>query len=86
MDKLQKRLGKDPEGVGGLQEAPLAYDAIWALALALNKTSYELSKRGLRLEDFNYNNDNISREIYKAMNSSSFDGVSVSPLHASSAL
>ncbi|MEE6523458.1 hypothetical protein FKM82_022377 [Ascaphus truei] len=78
IEKLQKRLGKNPEETGGFQEAPLAYDAIWALALALNKTAYELSKKGLRLEDFNYNNNIISQEIYRAMNSSSFDGVSVS--------
>ncbi|XP_078501823.1 gamma-aminobutyric acid type B receptor subunit 1 [Lissotriton helveticus] len=76
IEKLQKRLGKNPEETGGFQEAPLAYDAIWALALALNKTAFELSKKGLRLEDFNYNNNNITEEIYRAMNSSSFDGVS----------
>ncbi|XP_018088676.1 gamma-aminobutyric acid type B receptor subunit 1 isoform X2 [Xenopus laevis] len=76
MEKLEKRLGENPEMTGGLQEAPLAYDAIWSLALALNKTAYELSKKGKRLEDFNYNNKMISEEIYRAMNSSSFDGVS----------
>lgn len=78
IEKLQKRLGKNPEETGGFQEAPLAYDAIWALALALNKTSAELVKKGLRLEDFNYNNKNITDEIYRALNSSAFEGVSVS--------
>ncbi|XP_057244782.1 gamma-aminobutyric acid type B receptor subunit 1-like [Malurus melanocephalus] len=77
IQKLQKRLGKNPEETGGFQEAPLAYDAIWALALALNKTSQELVKKGLRLEDFNYNNKNITDEIYRALNSSAFEGVSV---------
>uniref|UniRef100_A0A672U3I1 Receptor ligand binding region domain-containing protein n=1 Tax=Strigops habroptila TaxID=2489341 RepID=A0A672U3I1_STRHB len=76
IEKLQKRLGKNPEETGGFQEAPLAYDAIWALALALNKTSTELMKKGLRLEDFNYNNKNITDEIYRALNSSAFEGVS----------
>ncbi|XP_049648746.1 gamma-aminobutyric acid type B receptor subunit 1 isoform X2 [Accipiter gentilis] len=76
IEKLQKRLGKNPEETGGFQEAPLAYDAIWALALALNKTSAELVKKGLRLEDFNYNNKNITDEIYRALNSSAFEGVS----------
>ncbi|NWX94538.1 GABR1 protein, partial [Nothoprocta pentlandii] len=76
IEKLQKRLGKNPEETGGFQEAPLAYDAIWALALALNKTSAELLKKGLRLEDFNYNNKNITDEIYRALNSSAFEGVS----------
>jgi gamma-aminobutyric acid type B receptor len=28
----------DPPSVTGFVEAPLAYDAVWALALALNKT------------------------------------------------
>lgn len=79
IEKLQKRLGKNPEETGGFQEAPLAYDAIWALALALNKTSQELVKKGLRLEDFNYNNKNITDEIYRALNSSAFEGVSVRP-------
>lgn len=78
---MQKRLGKNPEETGGFQEAPLAYDAIWALALALNKTSAELVKKGLRLEDFNYNNKNITDEIYRALNSSAFEGVSVRCLH-----
>ncbi|XP_069630101.1 gamma-aminobutyric acid type B receptor subunit 1 isoform X3 [Haliaeetus albicilla] len=76
IEKLQKRLGKNPEETGGFQEAPLAYDAIWALALALNKTSAELVKKGLHLEDFNYNNKNITDEIYRALNSSAFEGVS----------
>uniref|UniRef100_A0A8D2LK01 Gamma-aminobutyric acid type B receptor subunit 1 n=1 Tax=Varanus komodoensis TaxID=61221 RepID=A0A8D2LK01_VARKO len=76
IDKLTKRVEKTPEETGGFQEAPLAYDAIWALALALNKTSAELVKKGLRLEDFNYNNRTITDEIYRALNSSAFEGVS----------
>uniref|UniRef100_A0A8D0HHD2 Gamma-aminobutyric acid type B receptor subunit 1 n=1 Tax=Sphenodon punctatus TaxID=8508 RepID=A0A8D0HHD2_SPHPU len=76
IEKLKKRVGRNPEETGGFQEAPLAYDAIWALALALNKTSTELVKKGLRLEDFNYNNRTITDEIYRALNSSAFEGVS----------
>ena len=30
--------GMNPLSVTGYVEAPLAYDAVWALALALNKT------------------------------------------------
>ncbi|KAM9266868.1 LOW QUALITY PROTEIN: gamma-aminobutyric acid type B receptor subunit 1-like [Cariama cristata] len=73
IEKLQKRLGKNPEETGG-SEAPLAC-AIWALALALNKTA-DLVKKGLRCEDFNYNNKNITDEILRALNSSAFEGVS----------
>lgn len=76
---LMSRLGgKNPEETGGFQEAPLAYDAVWALALALNKTVAPLKARGRRLEDFNYNNHDITSEIYRALNTSLFEGVSVS--------
>uniref|UniRef100_A0A3Q2GPJ5 Gamma-aminobutyric acid (GABA) B receptor, 1a n=1 Tax=Cyprinodon variegatus TaxID=28743 RepID=A0A3Q2GPJ5_CYPVA len=74
---LMSRLGgKNPEETGGFQEAPLAFDAVWALALALNKTVAPLKARGRRLEDFNYNNHDITSEIYRALNTSSFEGVS----------
>lgn len=75
---MSKLGGKNPEETGGFQEAPLAYDAVWALALALNKTVGPLRARGRRLEDFNYNNKDITAEIYRALNTSSFEGVSVS--------
>ncbi|KAG5856616.1 gamma-aminobutyric acid type B receptor subunit 1 isoform X1 [Anguilla rostrata] len=75
--QLMSRLGgKNPEETGGFQEAPLAYDAVWALALALNKTVGPLKVKGRRLEDFNYNNRDITAEIYRALNTSSFEGVS----------
>ncbi|KAI2652686.1 Gamma-aminobutyric acid type B receptor subunit 1 [Labeo rohita] len=73
---MSKLGGKNPEETGGFQEAPLAYDAIWALALALNKTVGPLKAKGRRLEDFNYNNKDITAEIYRALNTSSFEGVS----------
>uniref|UniRef100_A0A671VDD6 Gamma-aminobutyric acid type B receptor subunit 1 n=1 Tax=Sparus aurata TaxID=8175 RepID=A0A671VDD6_SPAAU len=73
---MSKLGGKNPEETGGFQEAPLAYDAVWALALALNKTVGPLKTKGHRLEDFNYNNRDITSEIYRAMNTSSFEGVS----------
>lgn len=75
---MSKLGGKNPEETGGFQEAPLAYDAVWALALALNKTVGPLRAKGRRLEDFNYNNKDITAEIYRALNTSSFEGVSVS--------
>ena len=78
---MSKLGGKNPEETGGFQEAPLAYDAVWALALALNKTVGPLKAKGRRLEDFNYNNQDITAEIYRALNTSSFEGVSVSILY-----
>lgn len=38
----------------GYQEAPLAYDAIWAIALALNRTISDLDKLKLTIDQFNY--------------------------------
>lgn len=60
----------------GYQEAPLAYDAIWAIALALNKTITQLKEWNLTIEDFTYSNQFIADQIYSAMNSTQFLGVS----------
>lgn len=38
----------------GFQEAPLAYDAIWAIALALNSTITRLDELELSINQFNY--------------------------------
>ncbi len=39
MRKVERRLADpNPLSVVGYVEAPLAYDAVWALVLALNKT------------------------------------------------
>ncbi|XP_065574431.1 gamma-aminobutyric acid type B receptor subunit 1-like isoform X2 [Artemia franciscana] len=65
--------GRYPEGY---QEAPLAYDAVWATALALNKSAERLAKKGILLEDFNYNDRVIGNEIHSAMNETSFLGIS----------
>ncbi|TMS18621.1 Gamma-aminobutyric acid type B receptor subunit 1 [Larimichthys crocea] len=46
------------------------------VSLALNKTVGPLKAKGHRLEDFNYNNRDITAEIYRALNTSSFEGVS----------
>lgn len=69
--------GRYPEGY---QEAPLAYDAVWSVALAFNKTMEQLRKKGTHrsLKDFTYTDREIADEIYAAMNSTSFLGVSVS--------
>ncbi|ESP00240.1 hypothetical protein LOTGIDRAFT_141127 [Lottia gigantea] len=66
----------DTSLVTGYPEAPLAYDAVWAMALALNKTAVRLAEKNLSLLDFDYVNKNITDEIYSAMNSTKFLGVS----------
>ncbi|XP_013406570.1 gamma-aminobutyric acid type B receptor subunit 1-like [Lingula anatina] len=75
-DELKKRIGKAPSDTEGYPEAPLAYDAIWALAFAFNKTIPRLAAKGLKLEDFEYSKREIMEEIYNAMNSTNFLGVS----------
>lgn len=65
--------GYRPEGH---QEAPLAYDAIWAIALALNKTINTLKEYSMSIEDFTYTNKKIADEIWSAMNATQFLGVS----------
>lgn len=61
----------------GYQEAPLAYDAVWSVALAFNRTMERLRGYGKSLKDFTYNDKEIADEIYAAMNSTQFLGVSV---------
>ncbi|KAL1138797.1 hypothetical protein AAG570_008859, partial [Ranatra chinensis] len=60
----------------GYQEAPLAYDAVWSVALAFNKTMERLLKHGKTLKNFTYTNKEIADDIYSAMNSTQFLGVS----------
>ncbi|XP_064553932.1 gamma-aminobutyric acid type B receptor subunit 1 isoform X1 [Drosophila montana] len=60
----------------GYQEAPLAYDAVWSVALAFNKTMERLTTRKKSLRDFTYTDKEIADDIYSAMNSTQFLGVS----------
>ncbi|CAG0888622.1 unnamed protein product [Cyprideis torosa] len=61
----------------GYQEAPLAYDAVWAAALALNKTMEILRLQGRSLvREFDYSNREIAKIIYNSMDSIKFLGVS----------
>ncbi|XP_063590755.1 gamma-aminobutyric acid type B receptor subunit 1-like [Penaeus indicus] len=60
----------------GYQEAPLAYDAVWSVALALNRTMERLAARNTSIEEFTYTNKEIADELYSAMNATQFLGVS----------
>ncbi|XP_042890500.1 gamma-aminobutyric acid type B receptor subunit 1-like isoform X1 [Penaeus japonicus] len=60
----------------GYQEAPLAYDAVWSVALALNRTMERLTARNTSIEKFTYTNKEIADELYSAMNATQFLGVS----------
>nr|XP_002127474.1 gamma-aminobutyric acid type B receptor subunit 1 [Ciona intestinalis] len=56
---------------GGYEEAPLAYDAIWAIAIALNN-----SIQRLQTSDLTRNNGLILNDMYRSLNASSFTGIS----------
>ncbi|XP_014233341.1 gamma-aminobutyric acid type B receptor subunit 1 isoform X1 [Trichogramma pretiosum] len=80
--RLNRALKKDGYDIDnnrypeGYQEAPLAYDAVWSVALAFNKTMDRLSKQGKSLKNFTYNDKEMADEIYSAINSTQFIGVS----------
>lgn len=105
--RLNKQLKEDGYDIDnnrypeGYQEAPLAYDAVWSVALgkkvkflvttvhtcipllfrvrttAFNKSMEKLSKQGKSLKNFTYTTKEIADEIYSAINSTQFLGVSV---------
>ncbi|CAC5406902.1 GABBR [Mytilus coruscus] len=76
-ERLDAKLNyTDTSQIVGYPEAPLAYDAVWALALALNKTSMQLVEQKKSLEHFDYYSDDVTKEIYSAMNNTRFLGVS----------
>nr|QVK45716.1 G protein-coupled receptor [Proales similis] len=58
--------------LGGHSERSLAYDAVWVLAFALDKTL----KKFRTLDDFKIENFNISQFIKESMRDTNFDGVS----------
>lgn len=100
LNKLLKEDGYDIDNdryPAGYQEAPLAYDAVWAVALgklliilmrfiltnfssisAFNKTMEKLNLVGKSLKQFTYTDKEIADEIYAAINTTQFLGVSVS--------
>ncbi|EPB79351.1 ligand-binding protein, receptor family [Ancylostoma ceylanicum] len=65
----------DPANTGGFPEAPLAYDAVWALALAFNCTRNRLPE-GVRLEQFTYDNQMMADILFDCIKNTLFRGVS----------
>ncbi|XP_025092635.1 gamma-aminobutyric acid type B receptor subunit 1-like isoform X2 [Pomacea canaliculata] len=63
--------------LSGSNRAPLAYDAMWAVALALNGTLTDLlaEGRGHRLEEFTYENEAMAQLIFHNMKNTSFKGI-----------
>lgn len=61
----------------GYQEAPLAYDAIWAIALALNSTIADLDQMRLSINSFNYTQTPHIRNVFlKNLRQTNFLGIS----------
>uniref|UniRef100_A0A915PR79 G-protein coupled receptors family 3 profile domain-containing protein n=1 Tax=Setaria digitata TaxID=48799 RepID=A0A915PR79_9BILA len=73
--RLMSVLTTDPAETGGFPEAPLAYDAVWAVALAFNCTLSKL-QAGQSLENFAYNNTNIAEKLFNCVKNTQFRGVS----------
>ncbi|KAI1732346.1 receptor family ligand binding region domain-containing protein [Ditylenchus destructor] len=73
--RLENMIKTDPANTGGFPEAPLAYDAVWALALAMNCTQHSLPY-GVFLEDFAYNNAIIADQMFECVKNTQFKGVS----------
>ncbi|VDK27668.1 unnamed protein product [Gongylonema pulchrum] len=73
--RLMNLLTTDPAETGGFPEAPLAYDAVWAVALAFNCTLSKL-RSGRKLEDFTYNNTAIAKKLFTCVKDTQFRGVS----------
>ena len=59
--------------------APLTYDAVWAMALALNASTTRLPATKT-LFDFSYENADFNKIFINEMNKVHFEGISVSAL------
>uniref|UniRef100_A0A1I7ZV87 G_PROTEIN_RECEP_F3_4 domain-containing protein n=1 Tax=Steinernema glaseri TaxID=37863 RepID=A0A1I7ZV87_9BILA len=73
--RLTDMIDTDPANTGGFPEAPLAYDAVWALALAFNCTMSALPENS-RLEEFAYNDTVIANQLFECVKNTQFKGVS----------
>ncbi len=65
----------------GFVETPLAYDAVWALAFALDKAEKQLKRNGSSLRNFTYDNQEVYDVLYQAMEKTDFIGISVSVVY-----
>ncbi|XP_072039548.1 gamma-aminobutyric acid type B receptor subunit 2-like [Amphiura filiformis] len=66
------------ESLVGLDHGPYGYDAVWAVALALEKADKILKEMDppSSLLDFNYTNDNMTRLFYDQFSATDFEGIS----------
>ena len=68
-----------------MTDGGFAYDAVWAIALALNRTEKHLReiKSPLSIENFTYVNTDIMEYFNKSLKETNFSGVTVSSLKKS---
>ncbi|XP_077998724.1 gamma-aminobutyric acid type B receptor subunit 2-like [Glandiceps talaboti] len=77
-DEYDRYVNYTGDTLTGYTISPRAYDAIWAISLALNNTmnTLESSNGTKRLENFTYGDQEMSEMIMKSFHDISFDGVS----------
>ena len=71
--ELSKSPYKNPH-----RQAAFAYDAVWTIALTLNRSITDLKHQNMSLEDFDYNNTVMRETFMKYAKALSFQGMSVS--------
>lgn len=65
---------------------PFGYDALWAIALTLNRSVETLAKEDRLLEQFSYDNEIIGKVLFNEMNSTKFSGLTVNTLRCTHSL
>ena len=58
--------------------APLGYDAVWVLALALDKTMTHLKENNKSVDSFSYEDDEFAKDLSKMLLSIETNGITVS--------
>lgn len=77
LHKSQQQTNAPSARPEGFQEAPLAYDAIWAIALALNRTVLDLDRLDLTFNQFNYTHTPRIKDVFlQNLRETNFLGIS----------
>jgi len=73
---IYRKLSEQGKTAEGFLEAPLAYDAVWAIALALNSSAAVLESMGQSLDSYNYDNKAVADIIQDQLENVKFNGIS----------
>ena len=74
--EIYRKLSEQGKTAEGFLEAPLAYDAVWAIALALNSSLAELERKNKSLDSYNYDNKAVADIIQDQLEKVKFNGIS----------